>query len=225
MAKKPKSTIYAVTIAGEYFAAVTNGNELRPYEVTVNMSEAHKQAGFLSTFKNLVAARVMPIQYPNYGGGLASHRIISVFDTANPDAIINDPTLMTLPQLVAFIEKNGLPVTLALYKDEDDLKQAVVDCLEDEETFIEAQDKRQDLRGADIALANELAELNPGLHTVATTPTSAVAESKKVDISKVPDAAEVEVPVKPVKVKEDTDRVTVDTTKGKSTTVQDDLEL
>lgn len=225
MAKKPKPTVYEVTIAGEYFAAVTNGNELRAYQVTVKMSQAHKEAGFLSTFKNLVADRVMRTQYPDYGGGLASHRIVSVFDTANPDAIINDPTLMTLPQLIAFIEKNGLPVTLALYKDEDDLKQAVVDCLDDEETFVEAQDKRQNLRGADIALANELAELNPGMNTLSATPTSAVADSKKVDITKVPDATEVDTPVKPTPAKEDTDRVTIDNTKGKSTTVQDDLEL
>lgn len=219
MAKQPKKKTYDVNISGEYFAAVKGGQELKPYNVTVRMNDDHKEAGFLSVFKNLVAPRMMRQQYPDYGDHLMTHRIISIKDTENPDAIPNEPQLMTLQQLMAFIQKNELPVDPGLYRDEDELKEAVIQCLEDEDVFEEAQAKRRELRGANVALANALDELNPGI-SQGTVPSQ--VDTSNIDLSKVPHTDDAVLPKKPQKQDSGTDKITVDTTKGQTKVVGDD---
>lgn len=225
-AKKSKPTVYEVTIAGEYYAEVRGGTELKPYQVTLKMNQEHKEAGFLSVFRNLVAPQTMRAQYSDYGGGLSTHRVISVIDVENPDGVLNDPTLMTLPQLLAFIGKNELPITVALYGDEDALKQAVVDCLTDEDSFVEAQAKRQDLRGASLELANQLSELNPGM-SPGLSISQAQLQAKSLDLTKIPDAEDAYVPpvAKPNNGTTE-DRLTLDVSGGKKEIIGgDDFDL
>lgn len=224
MARKPKNKTYEVTITGDYFAATTGGTELKPYSVTINMSEEHRLAGFLSVFKNILAPRVMPTKYEKYTG-LATHRIAAVKDHDDPNAIPPDPKLMTLPQLTAFISKNELPVNVSLYKDEDQLKRAVIDCLRDEDSFIEAQDKRKDIYGGQIEMANELAALNPGLGMVGLQVPDNIAEN--VDLTNIPEADAVKIPNKKVNHpanRPESDETVIDATKktGEQETNDDD---
>lgn len=226
MAKKTKEKVYDVTIAGEYHAATEKGNELRPYEITVAMNQEHKDNGFLSVFKNLVAPRAMKQKYPDYNGSLHTHRLISAVDRDDPNGIPDDPSLMNMAQLFAFIEKNDLPVDADLYKDEDDLKQAVIECLQDEDGFEQAQNKRREVRGESVKLQKSLADLNPDLGVPGAPQTK--PSDEKIDPDKVPDKGDVKVPKQPEK-DNGTDKVTkiqtTDPNVKKDQKEEDDFEL
>lgn len=223
MAKKTKEKVYGVRIAGDYHAATEKGNELKPYDITVAMNDEHKSAGFLSVFKNLVAPRAMRQEYPDYADHLHTHRIISVVDRDDPDAFPDDPNLMTLNQLYAFIEKNDLPVEPDLYKDEDELKQAVIECLQDEDTFEETQNRRRETRGESVALQKSLSELNPQLGQPGAP--NVTPDNTPIDLTKVPDAKDAKLPEKPEK-DNGTDKLVKDVSgRAKNEKEQDDFDL
>ncbi len=193
MAKaKRKPKIYRVTVVGEYFktGSQSRDKELHPYREVLRMDEGHKQSGFLYVWKNLMAPQWMPPRYPGYEG-LLTHHLESVVDENDPDAVPNDIRLMNLPQLVAFVQVNDLPVDIELYGDEDALKQAVIDCIEDEESFVIGQEKRQSSRGHSVELKQSLSELNPGLQGGLLAKAS---EAQDVDPDRVPDLDEVVIP-------------------------------
>jgi hypothetical protein len=196
MAKTKAKKVYEVTIEGEYHAHTKDGNVLKPYSVSIKLGEEHKQAGFLSVFKNLVAGKVMKQKYPDYADGLYTHRLVKVVDLSDPESIPKDPSLMNLAQLTAFIQHNELPVQIGLYKDEDELRQAVIECLEDEEVFTQNQEKRKEVRGRDLELTNSLNELNPEFGLGLST-TAAEAEAANLNPARVPSADEVTLPEKP----------------------------
>lgn len=189
--RKPK--IYRVTVVGEYFktGSQSRDKELHPYREVVRMDEEHKRSGFLYVWKNLFAPQWMPPRYPGYEG-LLTHNLESVVDESDPDAVPNDVRLMNLPQLIAFVQVNDLPVDIELYADEDALKQAVIDCLEDEESFVIGQEKRQTSRGHNVELKQSLADLNPGLQGGLLTKASEIGS--EIDLDRVPDLDEVVIP-------------------------------
>jgi hypothetical protein len=196
MAKKQAAkTVYEVTVSGHYFGGENGQNLLKPYRVTLNMGQEHIEAGTLSVFKNQFAPKAMPAQYPDYTG-LATHYLDSCINKADPEQVPTDPALMNLGQLTALIEQNEMPVTIGLYADESELRQAIVECIEDEDAFRKQQDKRQELRGKSVELANSLNELNPGLVSGLSASAAAVA-AKDVNPEKVPDISEVKLPAKP----------------------------
>ncbi len=187
--RRRKQHIYEVTIEGEYFKGENQTSSLEPYKETIKLNEDHKEAGFLSVWKNLVAPRLMPAKYKGYGG-LHTHHLVSVVDLDDPEALPNDPTLMNLDQLVAFINHNEMPVEISLYQDEDALRQAVVECIEDEESFLIGQDKRQSARGNQVGLTQGINDLNPELGVGLESR----ANADKIDAKNIPDLEEVEVP-------------------------------
>lgn len=196
MAKKAVKREYEITFEGDYFAAAKGGLELRPYNVTLTMNEEHRQAGFLSVFKNVAAPALMRKKYPDYADALATHRVVAIKDLAQPDLVIDDPKLMTFAEVIAFVSKNALPVNLTLYKDEDELKQAVVECLEDEDAFVEAQSKRQEVKGPTAAMAASLASLNPELGGGFE---AAQKEAATLDLDTIPDSDGIQSAPQPLK--------------------------
>lgn len=207
MAKRRTKRIYEVTVEGEYFKGENQTSLLEPYRETVKLNEAHRKAGFVYVFKNHVAPLIMPRKYKGYGG-LHTHHLVSVVDLDDTTAVPNDPNLMNLDQLVAFINYNELPVIIDLWDDVDALRQAVIECLEDEETFVEGQDKRAELRGNSIELAQGISELNPelggGLKAKAKN-------ADRIDELDIPDSSDIELQSdKRRKVKETIDEFTAE---------------
>ncbi len=191
MAKaKKKNRIYKVTVEGEYFKTEHQRGELHPYEETVRMDESHREAGFVWAWKNLMAPAWMPKKYPGYTN-LHTHRLVSVVDEEDPDTIPNDPMLMSIDQLIAFIRHNELPVDIGLYPDEDALKQAVIDCIRDEEIFVEGQNRRKTVRGNAVELTNTLALLNEG---VSMGLAGKAQNAKDIDPDLIPSTDEVKIP-------------------------------
>lgn len=190
MAKVKKERIYKVTVEGEFFKSEHDKSQLHPYHEEMRMNTEHKEAGFLWVWKNILAPQTMPRKYPGFTG-LHTHRLLSVVDEAEPDTIPNDPTLMSLDQLIAFIKHNELPVDIGLYPDEDALKQAVIDCLSDEETFVEGQGRRKEVRGNAVELASSLAALNEGVQVGLESKATGV---DKIKTDEIPDADDVVLP-------------------------------
>ncbi len=200
--KKRQQRIYDVTIEGEYFKGENQTNTLAPYKETVRLNEDHREAGFLYVWKNLLASKWMPSRYPGYGG-LHTHYLVSAVDIEDPEAVPNDPNLMSLDQLIAFIEFHGLPVITDLYRDEDGLRQAVIECIEDEEAFRSAQERRRTSQGHSVQLTSSLNDLNPGLGAGLKAKATG---AKKVNTDNLPEVEDVETPSdKAPAFKEETD--------------------
>jgi hypothetical protein len=189
MAKRNKSRVYDVTFEGEYFKGENASNSLQPYRETVRLNDEHRVAGFTYVFKNFVAPRLMKTKYTGFGG-LHTHHLVSAVDINDPDYVPNDPAIMNLDQLVAFVKHNELPIKIDIYESEDDLRQAVIDCLNDEESFVAAQNKRVQSRGDEIGLAQSINALNPNMGVGLT----ARADTTTVKTDRIPDAEDTETP-------------------------------
>jgi len=200
MSKKTAKKVYEILVEGLYFANDGEKNVQKTYSVKANIGQKHVEAGALSVFKNLIAPDLMPQQYPDYQG-LYTHELKYCRDVNNPDEIPNDPRLMNLPQLVAYIQHNELPIQVNLYADVQDLQQALLDYNDDAEQFLKAQDKRKELRGKDLELKAELAELNQGAGVGANLLDAKAAEeqAKLLDPANLPGQLKQEVkPAGPV---------------------------
>lgn len=160
--KTAGANIYEVTVEGHFVCNKGTKVELEPYRETARCNDRHRDAGFLSVFKNHILPEVLPKKHPGYTG-LYTHNLVSVVNLTNPNAAINDPDLMSLEELVGFVKSADLPLELGLYQDAADLRQAIKDYYEDPEAFLAVQENRMDLRRDDLELKAELADLNPRL--------------------------------------------------------------
>lgn len=173
--RKPKiANVYEVTLHGIYYKE-GGGSEgkagFENYEITIKMNDKHKDAGFVSVFKNHVAGKLMPLHVKGYLG-LYTHNLKSVKNLTNPDAVNNDPTIMSLQELAGYVEYHELPIELGLYREREDLMQAVLDCEEDEDAFLKNQESRLELRREGLELEADLADLNDGFGTPRMAPIS-----------------------------------------------------
>lgn len=154
------------------------------YEHTFNLNKKLVDMGVLFVFKNQVAPRDFPILYPGYQA-LFTHYLKKVECETNPEAVASNPALLDRPGLLTFIEDYGLPVKPAVYADNDALRQAIYDCIDDEAVFVFNQNERMRKRGiAQYEAQDELVKLNPlpagpaaGQEANLVTTTSSVLDS------------------------------------------------
>lgn len=156
---KAERAVYHIVIQGQYHCTEQGRAITKPYSVTVKMTGKHVAAGALSLFKNDVAPTVMPARYPDYQG-LYTHEIVGHTVPEAPELEGQNLVLLNRTELLAFIEDEDLPIQPELFaKDTDQLRQAVMDCLENEDAFLKAQ--AMFAESGRNGFKSELADLNP----------------------------------------------------------------
>lgn len=158
-ASKANNAVYHIVIKGQYHCTEQGRAITKPYRVTVKMTGKHVAAGALSLFKNDVAPTVMPAKYPDFQG-LYTHEVESHTVPEAPELEGQNLALLNRVELLAFLEDEELPIQPELFaKDNDQLRQAIMDCLENEEAFLKAQTMFAESGRA--GFKSELADLNP----------------------------------------------------------------
>jgi len=161
---------YLVTCEGQYYTGDKSKNGFGRYSVTVELGDEEKKAGFLSVIKREVLSRtnVMQKQYPDWVK-FRTHYISNAVNK-NKNAPLNDLSLMNRAQIVAYINKKGLPIEPDLYLEVTDLRQAMKDYKTDKESFEKVQETRRTNYGPKMSIARNVLALNPWLANVELAP-------------------------------------------------------
>lgn len=135
---KKQSDIYLVTFRGEYLSGNTEGGRsgFVAYETTVKMTKDMVEFNAQSIFAGVLAQTIMPKRFSDF-------RHLSTFNvvkTVREDGEeITNIKLLNRGELADLVERSKLPINLALYKDDEDLRQAILSCAKDKKKFLELQ--------------------------------------------------------------------------------------
>lgn len=179
MASKTKvkeACIYRLRLVGLYFGASTDGTKYCPFDVTVRLDNTMTEDEMaIAVFKRLLAPTLMKRKYPDYLGLAECIIAESEREDGKP---IDNIFLMTRRQLEAFIEDDDKldVIDVDLYEDDPALRQAVVDCRKDRESFIKMQEIATARRGGKISMKNAAMRLNEAWDEDAPAPTIDPAE-------------------------------------------------
>lgn len=158
---KFEDCIYKVTVHGTLKIAAGLGFEQKAYEHTFKVKHENLNMSLLYIFKSQIAPRDFPVLYPGYEC-LITHVLKKVTCDENPEAVSSNPLLLDRPGLVQFIEDYNLPVEEGLYqRDADQLRQAVIDCINEPEAFKHNQNDRRQRYSRKVSLKSDIDELNP----------------------------------------------------------------
>lgn len=159
MAKQEQvDSTFEITIGGLYFANISGVISTKPYEVALVMDADHVKAGPLSMFKNFVAPDIMHQRYPDYVG-LYTHEVRKTVPK-DPAKKLKDINIMVRGQLIEYAAEKELGIAEALYEDDGALRQAIMDCEADSETFGKAQEILRTRKAKPLALKAGLRALN-----------------------------------------------------------------
>lgn len=170
--------LYKVRVEGEYYAFSAGQKAVKPYELEF-MADAHmKKMGVLSCFRNAlsqsqgsqkdsVILKAMRAKYPDYRR-FRTHEVTEVVDVTANGKPVEELSLMNRHQIVAYINRKGLPIEPDLYTSVSDLRQAMRSYREAFESnrveeFVKKQDRRAKAEGPRIQAANSLERLNTNL--------------------------------------------------------------
>lgn len=168
--------IYRLTFQGVMKCREGADEVERTYELECNMNDKMVKDGPTYIFKNFIAPKHLPIKYPGYMSLVTYHLIRTACE--DEEALESNINLLDRPGLLKYIYEYGLPVIDNLYKDESELRTAIVDCLEDQESFERNQETLQKLRGKAPQDQSEVDELNPIGGTIEETKTAKTRRSK-----------------------------------------------
>lgn len=165
MAKK--EDIYQVTVEGQYYSLAEGRKAIKPYRFTFKAPASAKKLGLLSVFRNHMRPkdgqetellRQMQEQYPDY----KQFRTHVVTETINltTQKPIQELALWNRQQIIAYIDKAGIPIESELYPSIPDLRQALKDFNDNPDVFIKNQEKRRATRGPELQVMRAIADLN-----------------------------------------------------------------
>jgi len=158
--KKDGPVIYLVTFRGQYLNGNTEGGRsgFVNYETTVRMSEAMVDFNSQSIFAGVLAPTIMPQRYPDY-------RSLSTFEvvkTVREDgAPITNIKQLNRAELESLVVREKLPINLAIFKDSEDLRQAILNCAKDKTKFLQQQKAQAPKLIERDKFVNEALALNP----------------------------------------------------------------
>lgn len=165
--------IFTATIYGEMVIQTADKPVNVPYEHTYNVPKSVvDQLGVLSPFKNSIAAVQFPVLYPGFQT-LATHHIKQVVCEENPELVVSNPNLCNFEQLLEIVEDTDGDIDMTLYTDEYQLRQAVLDYINDPEIFAIQQERLKVMRGQHAATVARVLQLNP----MPTAPADSVRRS------------------------------------------------
>jgi len=185
--REKTDTIYRVTFKGLAKIAVGKNVSVEPYEMTVRMNEAMVQAGPLASWRNYLAPQLLPKILPYFQRVRTQEIIHAEREDGQP---IDNPAVMSFEQLVEYVELAELPVDTNIYMDAGELRNAIRECRENEEAFVQSQKRLAQRRGPEVTMKQSAAELNaelvlslnesaPGVNAEGQTFKEALAASKK----------------------------------------------
>lgn len=189
--KKP-SNIYLVTFRGQYLNGNTEGGRsgFVNYQTTVKMTEEMVEFNAQSIFAGVLASTIMPQRYEDFRSLVTFNVVKTVREDGQP---ITNIKLLNRAELEDLIRRERMAVNVALYKDDEDLRQAILNYAKDKPKFLKLQQglapqliERDKFAGEALALnAPELEQQdkNDVNKTVTNQPTLAevVATKEKLD--------------------------------------------
>lgn len=179
MAKAKADNIYDVTVHGQYVSKDGEGRTfLKKYEITFRIPQKRVKDGVRSVFHKTIKNRHMPNKYEDFQS-VATCFIGKVECHNDPDAVVENPELLTRLGLIQYIENHELPVIEVIYPDDESLRQAIYDCEDHEEIFIKHQKRTMELRGPKLQLQSEMDDLNP-LSDTSAPPTKGKSKDKEL---------------------------------------------
>lgn len=153
--------IYVVDFFGSYYTQEGTRDTVKNFELkNVKLNERMVNAGPLSCLKNEIAPTVMPRLYPDFKGLRKYHLGDAKRQDGQP---ITNIHLMNYAMIKALIKKDNLPIDISLYKNVEQLKQAVLDLVHDQLGFLRIQSERKKTMDPTAMLAAGIRELNPEL--------------------------------------------------------------
>lgn len=163
---------YLVTCEGQYYTGDKSRKGFGAYSVTVELGEKEKKQGFLSVIKREVLERATAMQklYPDW----VRYRTHYISNAVNKDkkAPVKELTLMNRSQIVAYINKQGLPIEPDLYPEVTELRQALLDWRNDKKQFLETQANKKFKYGDRLKISQSVLERNPWLTKEGVVPTT-----------------------------------------------------
>lgn len=160
MSQNPQN-LYEAHVFGEYYANAGGTKSIKNYKLEIRVTEQMLKSGVLSVIKNSILHDALKAKYADYRR-FRTHDIDKVIDLRTGKPVVQLP-LMNHSQLTKLVEKKGLPIKISLYPKAPELRQAIRDCLDNREAFLQAQSKRKAIHGDLIAHKHTIQELNAGL--------------------------------------------------------------
>lgn len=135
---KQQSNLYLVTFRGQYLNGNTDAGRsgFVNYETTVKMTEQMVEFNAQSIFAAVLAPVVMPQRYDDFRHLSTFHVVKTVREDGKQ---ISNIKLLCRAELEDLVRREKLPVNLAVYKDDEDLRQAILLCGSDKVKFLKLQ--------------------------------------------------------------------------------------
>lgn len=140
--KKQGPPLYLVTFRGQYLNGNTEGGRsgFVNYETTVMMEEDMVEFNAQSIFAGVLAPIIMPQRFPDYRSLSTFNVVKTVREDGKP---ITNIKLLNRAELENLITREKLPINRGIYKDDEDLRQAILECAKDRQRFLHSQKKKE----------------------------------------------------------------------------------
>lgn len=151
---------WKVVVKGEYYAENVGGQRgkiAKPYEAAFNLPHLYDGAA-LSIIKNKLLDSALRKLYPDFIA-VRTNKIASATPLSGETPLSTNIQFMNRGQLVAHVAHIRAPINCASYKDDADLRDALIDFIQTPDGFEKREAKRQSDRNIDAELAN----LNPDI--------------------------------------------------------------
>lgn len=196
--KNESDTVYKMSFSGSYFSNDNNavGGTKAFGPITIRMNERMVKEGPLSVFKNEIVPRRFPTIFTDFVE-IATYKLNRT-DTEDGSPIKNI-NLMNRAELEALIKnEEDVMIDIALYKNAEELRQALFDFIEDESGFLYNQSIRRTKISATAKLVPDILELNPDL----VEDTKLIATDDDVVHNEIPSLADILVTKKKIELEE-----------------------
>lgn len=148
---------YKVVVQGDYYASAPgHGKMVKRYKVEVMLPSMDRA---LSVIKNKILQPLLKNKLPDYLS-FRTYEIVSYEAVGGVKSPTNIPVhIMNRPELIKYIEDEGLPVKVKDFIEIQDLRDAILYAVQDPIGY----EKKFTEKKADAAENKALKELNPGI--------------------------------------------------------------
>lgn len=155
------NVVYLITFSGSYYTTDGSGQNTKQFNpITVKMTQYMVNEGPLSVFKNEIAPELFPRMYPDFS---MLHKYRVDHTEREDGGPVLDINLMNRGEITALISREGLPITVSLYKTVDALREAIFRYLQDDAGFRQEETHKRSTLNKTAAIAGNLQALNADL--------------------------------------------------------------
>lgn len=171
--------VYLITFSGAYHTLDSSSERIKTFDpITLKMTQRMAMEGPLSVFKNEFAPVVFPKMYSDFKM-LYKYRVDStVREDGQP---VTDLNLMNRGEITSVIVRENLPINVALYKNADALREALIRYIEDETGFAREQHFKTQTLNKTARIAASFQDLNPDVFGIVQKAQDAELQNKIVN--------------------------------------------